>query len=87
MTETCREYGAGLFALAEEYKIEDEILENITAASEYFTDEYIHILINPGIPKAERIGLLGELLEGRFNEYFVNYVMLMTEKGRASSIR
>ncbi|MBE6542528.1 MAG: ATP synthase F1 subunit delta [Ruminococcaceae bacterium] len=87
MNETSREYGAGLFALAEEYGIEEEILENINVLSEYFTDEYIHILLNPGIPKNERIGLVRELLDGKFNEYVVNYVMLMTERGRASSIK
>lgn len=85
--ETSREYGCGLFDLACEEGICDTVLEETKLLSDLFTDDYVHILLNPGIPKVERLRLIDELLGGKFNEYVVNCVMLMTERGHADSIR
>lgn len=85
--ETSREYGCGLFYLACEEGICETVLEETKLLSDLFTDDYVHILANPEIPKAERLKLIDELLGGKFNEYVVNYVMLMIERGHADIIR
>ena len=87
MNVTSSEYGAGLFALACEAGIEKQILDENAMLREMLSDDWVHILINPGIPKSERIGLAAELLEGRVHEYIVNCIMLMTERGRAGDIK
>ncbi len=86
MTVISAEYGGGLFALACDAGLEKEILDDTVMLREILADDWIHILINPGIPKNERIGLVREVLDGRVHEYVVNFVMLMTERGRADGI-
>ena len=53
MNGIVEEYSRGLFALAEEEKTERLLLDETRALSPLFTDEYVHLLINPNIPKEE----------------------------------
>lgn len=87
MNEIVKEYGGGLYALAEEAGLEKVILSETRMLSPLFTDEYVHLLINPDVPKTERISLVGEILDGRVHQYVVNFVKLMTERGIANEIR
>jgi len=80
------EYGRGLFALASEEGVDREILLESRAVCEAFSDEYLHLLENPDLPKAERVALVGQLLDGRVNKYLANFVKIMTERGAASEI-
>lgn len=86
MNEIVKEYGAGLFALAHEDGIEKKLLDEARAISPIFTGEYVHLLINPKIPKEERVSLVSAALDGRVNTYVANFVKLMTERGLADSI-
>ena len=87
MNEIVKEYGGGLYALAEESGLEKVLLSETRMLSPLFSDEYVHLLINPDVPKDERIAMIGELLNGRVNQYLTNFVKLMTERGIATEIR
>lgn len=86
MNDTAREYGGGLFALALEENAADTILEETRALGVLFTREYTHMLIDPSLPKSERVAMVGELLDGRVHVYLANFVKLMTERRLVSEI-
>ena len=86
MNDTAREYGGGLFALALEENAADVILEETRALIPLFTREYTHMLIDPAVPKSERVGMVGELLDGRVHPYLANFVKLLTERRLVSEI-
>lgn len=86
MSEINKEYGGGLFALAVEEGVEMELLAESRELSKLLSAEYLHLLINPAIPKETRISLVGEVLDGRVHPYLANFVKLMTERGLVSEI-
>ncbi|MBQ8185258.1 MAG: ATP synthase F1 subunit delta [Clostridia bacterium] len=86
MNDTAREYGGGLFALALEENAADAILEESRALTPLFTREYTHMLIDPAVPKTERISMVSEILDGRVHPYLANFVKLLTERRLVSEI-
>ena len=86
MNEIVREYAAGLFALAEDEGIGEELLAETEAVAPLFTRDYRRLLSDPELPKTERLRLLGEAFEGRVHPYLYNFVRLMTERGLAGEI-
>lgn len=86
MGEINKEYGGGLFALAVEEGIAEGMLAEIRQLIPLFTPDYLHLLINPAIPKEKRVALVGELLDGRVHPYLANFVKLMTERRLAGDI-
>ncbi len=86
MNDIITEYGGGLFALASEEHIEETLLYETRALSELLTPEYLHLLINPALPKEKRISMAGELLDGRVHQYISNFVKLMIERSLAGEI-
>jgi len=86
MNDTAREYGGGLFALALEENAAESILEESRALKPLFTREYTHMLIDPALPKSQRIEMVGELLDGRVHPYLANFVKLMTERRLVTEI-
>ena len=86
MNDTAREYGGGLFALAFEENAADEILGESRALRTLFTREYTHMLVDPSVPKAERVAMVSELLDGRVHVYLANFVKLMTERRLVTEI-
>ncbi|MBE6626750.1 MAG: ATP synthase F1 subunit delta [Ruminococcaceae bacterium] len=86
MNNITTEYGGGLFALAEEEHLEEELLLETRALTPLLTPDYLHLLINPSLSKEKRISLAGELLDGRVNKYTANFVKLMVERGFADEI-
>jgi len=86
MSEISVEYGAGLFAAARDAGVDEEILAETRALAGVLTRGYLHLVSNPDIPKTERIGLIGELLDGRVQPYLANFVKLMVERSLAFEI-
>lgn len=88
MNEIIREYSAGLFALAEEEGCEEELLAQSREIKSLLSREYLHLLINPAIPKEQRLsfvtGAFGE--ESGVNRYLLNFMRLMTERGLATEL-
>lgn len=86
MNEIITEYGGGLFALAAEDHLEQQLLNETRQLSELLTPEYLRLLIDPSLPKSKRISLAGELLDGRAHQYISNFVKLMIERSLAGEI-
>lgn len=86
MKEITKEYAAGLFALASESGREAEIRQGAAVLGPLFTRAYTHILIDPELPKARRVEMVGQALDGRVDPYLSNFVKLMTERGLADEI-
>lgn len=86
MNEIVREYAAGLFALAEDEGIGEELLSETETVAPLFVRDYRRLLSDPELSKTERLRLLGEAFEGRVHPYLYNFVRLMTERGLAEEI-
>ena len=86
MSRISKEYGSGLFALANEEHVEKTILDEMRCLKEVFSPEYIRILSDPSITKEQRIGIVSEALDGRVDRYLVNFIKLMTERNLAGEI-
>ncbi len=86
MNEIVKEYGAGLYALAHESGDEDEILEESRVLAPLFDRAYTRLLVNPDIPKSERVRLAGEAVDGRVHPYLANFVKLMVERNLATEL-
>lgn len=86
MNDTVREYGGGLFALAAEEQIADTILEQCRLLAPLFTREYTHMLVDPAVPKSERVAMVGEILDGRVHPYLSNFVKMLTERRLVSDV-
>ena len=86
MNEIVKEYAAGLFALAEEEGVAEQILGEGHALAPLFDREYARLLINPDLPKERRIALVGEALDGRAHPHLANFAKLLTERGLATEI-
>lgn len=80
MREIGRKYGAGLFLAAAEAGVDMEVLLEIRVLSGGLNKQYLRLLVNPEISKSERIGLVGELLDGKVHPYLANFVKLMAAR-------
>lgn len=87
MNEIIKEYGGGLFALAEEEGLCDQLLEETRMLTPLITSDYTRLLINPNLTREKRIAIAGELLDGRTHPYIANFVKLMTERRLASELK
>ena len=86
MNEIVKEYAMGLYALAAEEGICEEILAETDFLSPLIEGEYTRLLMNPNIPLSERVGLVDELLSGKVHKYTENFVKLMTSRGYSAYI-
>ena len=79
-----KEYGSALYALARENGNPAEILEQLEALEELFRSEpqWYDLLTSPTLGKQERLDLIDQALRGRVDLYLVNFVKLLTERGR-----
>lgn len=82
------EYGGGLFELAEEEGLSEELLSQVRALKKVFADTpgYIQLMTSPRVLKEEKACLLKESFEGRVHPYLYNFVCLMADRGYFSSI-
>ncbi len=88
MNETVKEYARALMELAAEEGIADALLYESRTVFRLFSENvgYTRLLSDPQIPKAERVGLIGETLKNGFHPYFANFLKLVTERGYARHI-
>lgn len=86
MNEIVKEYGGGLYELALEEGLEEVLLEQTRVLRGILEPEYLRLLTTPGIPKAERVELAAQALDGRVHPYLANFVRLMVERGAAREI-
>ncbi len=86
MSKISKEYGSGLFSLANEEHVEKAMLDDMKYLKQLFSPEYIRILSDPSISKEQRVGIVSEALDGRVDRYLVNFIKLMTERNLAGEI-
>ena len=83
MTELAREYGDGLYALAEEENISKEILEQLLMLKRLFHEQpdFTRLLGNMSLSKEERIKILDTVLRGQIHLYLLNFLKILCERG------
>lgn len=83
MTNTAVTYGNSLYDLCTEENLTDEMLPETETVCRLFEEnpEYIRVLNEPSIAKAERIKLLDEAFSGKVSAYHLNFLKLLCENG------
>jgi F-type H+-transporting ATPase subunit delta len=83
MTKTAKLYGGSLYDLAAEEKLTEELLEELGLVKEVFREnkDYLTLLAEPSIPKAERVKLLDDAFGGKVHLYLSNFLKLLCENG------
>ena len=86
MTEVAREYGQALYELSEEEDAVELYLSETRDIASILRENpaYLRLLGVPGLPMAERLGLLDESFGGRCEEHILSFMKLMTERGYCS---
>ena len=83
MTAAAARYGASLFELAAEERIDERILQELDCAAACIAaqPQYLRLLCSPGVPCAERRALLNEAFGGQMHPYTVNFLKLLCDAG------
>lgn len=76
-------YGQGLYALAKEEQLTEEILQQLQVLSDSFSAnaDYLKLLSSNNIPKQERLDILEDAFADKTHPYVLNFLKLLTEKG------
>ena len=83
MTQVGSVYGEALYELAQSEGLQDTILAELKALNESFRQEpeFIRLLSSYAIPKQERCKVLDDSFRGKINQYVLNFLKILTEKG------
>ena len=81
MTTATSLYGQSLYDLAAEEGLTEEILDQMETVEALFkeTPDYITLLLEPSIPRRERLGLLSEAFKDQLHPYLMNFLMILLE--------
>ena len=81
-------YALSLYEVAADEKKEKAYLDELTAVCEAFGREpdFLKMLMTPSIALEDKQKVLRAVFEGRIETYLLNFLMLITEKGRVSLI-
>ena len=76
-------YGQGLYALAKEEALDEELLQQLRVLDGCFAQqpEYLKLLASHNLPKQERTALLEEGFREQVHPYVLNFLKILTEKG------
>lgn len=82
-------YALSLYEIAADEQKEKEYLEELTAVCDVFAQEpaFLKVLQTPSIAMEEKRDVLRRVFEGRIQPYLLNFLMLITEKGRVGLVR
>ena len=82
MTELAREYGDGLYLLAEEENLSREILEQLESLKSLFREQpdFVKLLSNMSLSKEERVNILDKVLRGKIHSYLLNFLKILCER-------
>ena len=83
MTELSKEYGEGLYALAAEEQLSQDLLAQIEMLARSFQEEpaFLHLLSNMSLSKEERLGILENTFRGQIHPYVLNFLKILCERG------
>ena len=81
MTTATSVYGQSLYDLAAEEGLSEEILKQMEVVEKIFGEnpDYITLLLEPSIPRRERLGLLEEAFKDQLHPYLKNFLMILLE--------
>jgi len=87
MTELAREYGEGLFDLAQEEHLIEQLEGEISLLDRLFREEkgYIRLLSSRALPVEERLSILDECVSAQAHPYLVNFIKILIERGAVSA--
>lgn len=82
MSQAGTVYGQGLYTLAQEEGLEEQILGELAVLETAFGEnpEFLKLLASHNIPLQERLGLLDESFRGKTHQYVLNFLKILTEK-------
>ena len=82
MTQLAREYGDGLYLLAEEENISREVLEQLMSLKSLFREQpdFVKLLGNMSLSKDERVKILDNVLRGQIHPYLLNFLKILCER-------
>lgn len=82
MTAAEKEYATALYQLSREENQVEEIREGLALACQAMGDapEYVKLLQNPALPKAQRLELLDEAFRDAVPGYVLNFLKILCEK-------
>ena len=83
MTERAGIYGGSLYDLAAEENLTDTIKDQLQGLKVIFREnpEYLRLLSEPAIKKAERLDLIDKAFGGSCEKYLINFIKLLCERG------
>lgn len=86
MTQIAREYGMGLYELAQEENLREEIHAQLESVAEIFRQnpDFIRLLGTHGVALEERFAILDDVLKGKVHPYILNFIKILMERGIAS---
>ena len=86
MTPTMQHYGEALFGLAWDAGTGEETLQELEELCRVFEEQpdYVRLLDDPALEKAERTGLLDTCLRGKVQPSTLNFLKILCEKGMVS---
>ena len=93
MTTTTSLYGQSLYDLAAEEGLSEEILKEMESVNAIFKEnpDYITLLLEPSIPRRERMGMVEEAFKDQIHPYLLNFLMILLEnsllRGFSSCVR
>ena len=76
MTTPTSLYGQSLYDLAAEEGLSEEIMNEMEAVNAIFKEnpDYITLLLEPSIPRRERLGMVEEAFKGQIHPYLLNFL-------------
>ncbi len=85
MSNVAGVYAQALYSLAKEDGKEKVILDQMDALCQSFAEEpaFLQLLSAPNLSKTERCDILDDSFRGRIEQYLLNFMKLLTEKGYA----
>ena len=83
MTKTAELYGGSLYDLAVEENCSSEMMGELAQIRDLFREnpEYIGLLSEPAIAKAERLSLIDQAFGTQAMPYIVNFLKILCEEG------
>ena len=83
MTQIGSVYGEALYELACSEGLENTILDELKVLDEGFRQEpgFVNLLCSHSVSKQERCQVLDDSFRGKINQYLLNFLKILTEKG------
>ena len=83
MTKTAELYGGSLYDLAVEENAAAAMMEELDGIRKIFREnpDYIRLLSEPSIPRAERISLIDQAFDGQVHPYVNNFMKVLCREG------